>query len=79
MELSEIEEILSKTDSNLYYFYVSKNMLMYSRRNLVDNYNRHFKLNSSSKKYNLVEKVHFENKYSRSDIGQRALAVLEEK
>ena len=30
---------------------------MYSRRNLVTNYNKHFKLNSSENKYNLVEKV----------------------
>ena len=44
LTITEIEEILSKTDSNLYYFYVAKNMLMYSRRNLVSNFNKHFKL-----------------------------------
>ena len=57
LTIGELEEIIDKCECNLYYFYTSKNMLMYSRRNLVDNYNRHFKLNIHSKKYNLVEKV----------------------
>lgn len=57
LTINEIEEIIDKCKCNLYYFYTSKNMLMYSRRNLVDNYNRHFKLNSDIKKYDLVEKV----------------------
>lgn len=57
LTISEIDEILDKCKCNLFYFYISKNMLMYSRRNLVTNYNKHFKLNSSKNKYNLVEKV----------------------
>lgn len=57
LTISEIDEILENCESNLYYFYVSKNMLMYSRRNLVSNYNSHFKLDNGSDKYNLVEKV----------------------
>ena len=57
LTITEIEEILSKTDSNLYYFYVAKNMLMYSRRNLVSNFNKHFKLNKDNNKYDLKEKV----------------------
>lgn len=57
LTIKEIEEILSKTDSNLYYFYVAKNMLMYSRRNLVSNFNKHFKLDKNNNKYDLKEKV----------------------
>ena len=57
LTITEIEEILSKTDSNLYYFYVAKNMLMYSRRNLVSNFNKHFKLEKDNNKYDLKEKV----------------------
>lgn len=57
LTITEIEEILSNTKSNLYYFYVSKNMLMYSRRNLVSNFNKHFKIDSDSNKYDLKEKV----------------------
>ena len=57
LTINELEEILSKTSSNLYYFYIAKNMLMYSRRNLVSNFNKHFKLNKNNKKYDLKEKV----------------------
>ena len=57
LTISEIEEIIDMSKCNLYYFYTSKNMLMYSRRNLVDNYNKHFKLNNKVEKYDLVEKV----------------------
>ena len=57
LTISEIDSILENSESNLYYFYVSKNMLMYSRRNLVSNYNRHFKLNTDVTKYDLKEKV----------------------
>ena len=57
LTIHEIEEIISKTDSNLFYFYIAKNMLMYSRRNLVSNFNKHFKLNKNNKKYDLKEKV----------------------
>lgn len=57
LTITEIDSILENCEANLYYFYVSKNMLMYSRRNLVSNYNRHFKLNSDVSKYDLKEKV----------------------
>ena len=57
LTIGELEEIIDKCECNLYYFYVSKNMLMYSRRNLVSNYNRHFKLDSDVTKYDLKEKV----------------------
>lgn len=57
LTINEIEEIQDNCESNLYYFYVSKNMLMYSRRNLVSNYNRHFKLDCDVTKYDLKEKV----------------------
>ena len=30
--------------SNIYYFYTAKNMIMYSRRNLVKNFNKYFEI-----------------------------------
>ena len=56
LTINEIEEIINKTKSNLYYHYVSKNMLMYSRRNLVTNFNKYFDLKDTDS-YLLSEKV----------------------
>lgn len=56
LTIKELEEIQDKTSSNLYYFYVGKNSLMYSRRNLVSNYNKYYNLDNT-KEYKLVEKV----------------------
>ena len=56
LTINELEEIQGKCESNLYYFYVGKNSLMYSRRNLVSNYNKHYSLDDTSN-YELVEKV----------------------
>lgn len=56
LTIRELLEIQEKTSSNLYYFYVGKNSLMYSRRNLVSNYNKYYNLDNT-KEYKLVEKV----------------------
>ena len=56
LTIKELEEIEEKTNSNLFYFYVSKNSLMYSRRNLVTNYNKYYNLDNTNK-YRLTEKV----------------------
>ncbi len=53
----ELEEIDKKTNSNIYYFYVSKNMLMYSRRPLVSSYKKHFDINNDKNEYLLNENV----------------------
>lgn len=57
LTINEIKEILDKTNSNLYYFYIAKNMIMYSRRNLVTNYNNYFNIKNNTNKYELREKV----------------------
>ena len=56
LTIDEIKEIINKTNSNLYYFYISKNQLMYSRRHLVSNYNKYYNLDDVSS-YKLKEKV----------------------
>lgn len=56
LTIRKLLEIQEKTSSNLYYFYVGKNSLMYSRRNLVSNYNKYYNLDNT-KEYKLVEKV----------------------
>ena len=56
LTINELLEIQEKTKSNLYYFYVSKNSLMYSRRNLVSNYNKYYNLDNTNS-YKLTEKV----------------------
>lgn len=52
----EIEEIRKNTKSNLYYFIITRNMLMYSKRKLISNYNEHYK-KKEVKKYTIVEDV----------------------
>lgn len=56
LTINEIKEIINKTKSNIYYFYVAKNHLMYSRRNLVTNYNKNYNLKETNS-YNLIEEV----------------------
>lgn len=42
LTINEIKDIFRNTNSNLYYFYTSKNILMYSRRHLVSNFNKYY-------------------------------------
>ncbi|MBR4178232.1 MAG: U32 family peptidase [Bacilli bacterium] len=44
LTIDELKEIIDKTKSNIYYFYTCKNILMYSRRNLVSNFNKYYDL-----------------------------------
>ena len=48
LTISEIKEILKETDSNLFYFFINKNHLMYSRRALVTNFNKNFNLENTN-------------------------------
>ncbi len=54
--IDEIKDIRSRTKSNIFYFYVSKNHLMYSRRNLVSNFNKYYNLENKDS-YKLREHV----------------------
>ena len=56
LTIDELRTIKDKTESNIYYFYTAKNMLMYSRRALVSNYNKHFNIHNTDS-YLLSEKV----------------------
>lgn len=56
LTLSEIKQIKNKTNSNLYYFLVNKNILLYSKRTLLNNYYKNFKIPSKNKKVILYEK-----------------------
>ena len=69
LTIQELMSINDKTKSNIYYFYVAKNMIMYSRRNLVSNYNKHFNINNVDN-YLLSEKVtHKELEINESNDG----------
>ena len=47
LTIKELKEIIKNTTSNIYYFYTCKNVIMYSRRNLVSNYNKYFNLDDT--------------------------------
>jgi len=46
----ELKEIREKTNSNLFYFLINKNMLMYSKRPLITSYYEHKNINGEYKK-----------------------------
>lgn len=56
LTISELMKINSECKNNMFYFYVSKNTLMYSRRRLVSNFNKYYNINSDKNYYNLSEK-----------------------
>ena len=59
LTIKELKDIKSNTKSNIYYFYTSKNMIMYSRRNLVKNYNEYFNMDNEN---SYVLREHVSNK-----------------
>ena len=57
LTINELEEIMNKCKSNMYYHYISKNMIMYSRRNLVKNFNNYYNIDNNTNSYVLNERV----------------------
>lgn len=69
LTIDELITIIDKTNSNIYYHYISKNMLMYSRRNLVKNFNKYYELEDTDN-YLLNESVtHKEIEISDEECG----------
>lgn len=58
LTINEINDILNNSNSNIYYFYTSKNMIMYSRRYLVTNFDKVYNImDNKSNEYILNESV----------------------
>lgn len=57
LTIDELSSIQKETKSNIFYFYIAKNMLMYSRRTLVSNFNKHYNIDEQLNSYILSEKV----------------------
>lgn len=57
LTLNELKEIKDKTESELYYFLINRNMLLYSKRKLITNYMLNFNIKEETKKLNIKEKV----------------------
>jgi len=53
----EIYDIRKNTKSNLYYFLINRNMLMYSKRKLISNYFENFNIKSNEGKIVVKERV----------------------
>ena len=56
LTINELKEIISKTSSNLFMYFISKNNLMYSKRRLLTAF-RNYKNSDISKKEVITEKV----------------------
>ena len=57
LTINELETIITKCNSNIYYHYICKNMIMYSRRNLVKNFNKFYNIDNNKDSYLLNETV----------------------
>ncbi|NLC48630.1 MAG: hypothetical protein GX758_04655 [Tenericutes bacterium] len=57
LTITELEEILDKTNSNLYYYIITRNNLMYSKRKLVSNFNEYYKINNKKNVYDITETI----------------------
>ena len=57
LTIGELEEIIDKCNSNMFYHYIGKNMIMYSRRNLVKNFNKYFNIKENINNYVLNERI----------------------
>ena len=57
LTLEELKEIKNKTNSELYYFLINRNMLLYSKRKLVTNYFQNYGIQSDEKNLKIKEKV----------------------
>lgn len=57
LTINELKEIKDKTESELYYFLINRNMLLYSKRKLITNYMLNFNIKEETKKLNIKEKV----------------------
>ena len=57
LTLNELKEIKDKTDSELYYFLINRNMLLYSKRKLITNYLMNYNIKEEKERLNISEKV----------------------
>ena len=57
LTINEINEIRDKTDSKLYFFLITRNMLLYSRRKLISNYQENYQIDKKDKRYIILEKI----------------------
>ena len=57
LTIKEIIDIKNSTKSILYFFLITRNTLLYSRRSLISNYKENYNIKSNDKRYHLNEKV----------------------
>ena len=57
LTLDELKEIKDKTKSELYYFLINRNMLLYSKRKLITNYMLNYDINDNKNIMDIKEKV----------------------
>ena len=57
LTINELKTIIKECNTNIFYNYISKNMLMYSRIHLVSNFNKYYDIRTDKKDYLLDENV----------------------
>ena len=74
LTIDEIEEIKEKTTSKLYYFYITRNTLMYSKRALVTNFKKYNNILDNEKELSVKEKVTKTPLLFKEEDGQTTVA-----
>lgn len=57
LTIEELKEIKEKTTSNLFYYLINRNMLMYSKRKLLSSYYTYKNINTEEKTQEIIENV----------------------
>ncbi len=57
LTIDELKEIKNNTTSNIFYFYLNKNNIMYSKRELLTNYYDNYNIKNRKNKLNVKEEV----------------------
>jgi len=57
LTINELNEIRENTNSKLYFFLITRNILLYSKRKLVSNYNEYYGLKNNDNKYVITDKL----------------------
>lgn len=69
----ELKKIRENTKSNLYYFLINKNIIMYSKRSLISNYYKNYNINSKNNLIVLNESLKKNKLVLKEEQGQSVI------
>lgn len=73
LTIEELTTIKEKTNSNLFYFLINRNMLMYSKRKLLSSYYEHKGISTNDYKKEIIESVSRKKLIIKEENGSTAI------